>query len=246
MFVVLAVSVPIVASAAPGVLAPCGANPVPDYAAADAAPNIAVHDGAGWVAPACAAWTSDGSNLVLGLAGSLGAAASGDAILTRFGQVSSMVGVRYWSVTDGGWRTLITAAYAVEGVEAHKRRSDFTLEEMKSGVPLYFMQQDSRSTTPVVYRLRVLVANADRIVVAIDNVTAVRMFAVDLFSAGDLQSTFYLDRLTPAVWGYYGLWGVRTGFLTSGHTPSTINRGVAMFRHFSGIPTDQEPPLARR
>ena len=61
-----------------------------------------------------------------------------------------------------------------------------------------------------------------------------------------LQSTFFLERLPASgAWGYYGLWGIRTNALTSGHEASSINRAVAMFRHLAGIPTDQEPPAVR-
>jgi hypothetical protein len=48
------------------------------------------------------------------------------------------------------------------------------------------------------------------------------------------------------VWGYYGLWGIRAGALTSGHEASSVNRALAFYRHVAGIPTDQEPPAARR
>ena len=73
-----------------------------------------------------------------------------------------------------------------------------------------------------------------------------RLLLLALFAPGDLRSTFFLERLPASgVWGYYGLWGIRTNALTSGHEASSINRAVAMFRHLAGIPTDQEPPAVR-
>jgi len=53
-------------------------------------------------------------------------------------------------------------------------------------------------------------------------------------------------RRSPNVWRYYVL--ARTAeYLTSllGVTDrSYVNRAVALYRHFIGIPTDRDPPLA--
>ncbi len=92
---------------------------------------------------------------------------------------------------------------------------------MAEGSSLYFVQADSRSPGQVVYRMRVLEKRPDRLVVAIANATPVRLFLVTLFAPGDLQSTFFLERLSASgAWGYYGLWGIRTNALTSGHEAS--------------------------
>jgi hypothetical protein len=62
-----------------------------------------------------------------------------------------------------------------------------------------------------------------------------------------MQSIYFLDRESDGVWRYYGM--VRTGKnasrLTAGNASSAINRAVAFYRHFVGIPTAQEPPAAR-
>ena len=86
---------------------------------------------------------------------------------------------------------------------------------------------------------------ADRIALTIVNESPVRASLVTLFGPGELQTTYFLDRLGPDEWGFYGFWGLTTGLLTSGHTASAINRAVAIYRHFVGIPTDKEPPAAR-
>ena len=39
--------------------------------------------------------------------------------------------------------------------------------------------------------------------------------------------------------------GAATGLLTGGHPASWINRAIAFYRHFAGIPTDVEPPAVR-
>ena len=81
--------------------------------------------------------------------------------------------------------------------------------------------------------------------VSVVNASPVRTLLVTLFAPGALQTTYFLDRLGPDEWGYFGLWGITTGLLTGGHTASSINRAMALYRHFAGIPTDQEPPAAR-
>jgi hypothetical protein len=39
--------------------------------------------------------------------------------------------------------------------------------------------------------------------------------------------------------------GVATGLLRGGHSAPSINRAVAFYRDFVGIPSDQEPPAAK-
>jgi hypothetical protein len=93
--------------------------------------------------------------------------------------------------------------------------------------------------------MRVIVRTPDHVAVSVGNASPVRASLVTLFRPGELQATYFLDRLGPDDWGYFGLWGVTTGLLTSGHAASWINRAVALYRHFVGIGTDQEPPAAR-
>ena len=72
-----------------------------------------------------------------------------------------------------------------------------------------------------------------------------RASMITLFAPGELQTTYFLDQLGPNDWGYYGMSGAATGLLTGGHVASSVNRAVAFYRYFVGIPTDQEPPVAR-
>ena len=94
--------------------------------------------------------------------------------------------------------------------------------------------------------MQVLENGPDRVTVAVENVTSVRFLLVPLFAPGDVRCTSYFERLSPEVWGYYGRWGIRAGAQTSGHEASSVNRALAFYRHIAGIPTDQEPPAARR
>lgn len=225
---------------------PCGSPPLPSYTAPGEPPQIRSAQVKGWTAPGCAGWASARSTLLVGVAGSFQQDGGADGLLAAFGRVSTLRGMRYWSVSDHGWRTLVTDAAALVGPNPVQRRPDFTPADITEGSSLYFVQADSRSSGQVVYRMRVLEKRPDRLVVAVDNATPVRLLLLRLFAPGDLQSTFFLERLSGSdVWGYYGLWGIRTNALTSGHEGSSVNRAVAMFRHIAGIPTDQEPPAVR-
>jgi hypothetical protein len=39
--------------------------------------------------------------------------------------------------------------------------------------------------------------------------------------------------------------GGNASSLIAGHEASLVNRAVAIYRHLTGIPTDQEPPASR-
>ena len=166
-------------------------------------------------------------------------------MLRRIGAISELAGMRYWSTTRKRWRTLVVDAYALTGPEPGQHRKDFTPEEMKEGDVLYFEQVDNLSGKAV-YRMRVLEASADRIVIGVENVTTIRYFLMPILRPGEIQSIYFLDRESNDVWRYYSL--VRTGRnasrLVAGNASSAVNRAAAFYRHFAGIPADQEPPAA--
>ena len=234
------------AQTAEGPQPPCGGTPQPFYTPPGTAPAIRTWQAPGWTASACTGWTSARPILLVALAGSFRHEGGVADLLRGIRPISSLRGIRYWSVGDRGWRTLVTGAAALDGPGTRRRRADFAPAEMARGADLYFAQEDSRSSGEVVYRMQVLENGPDRVTIAVENVTSVRFLLVPLFAPGDLHCTFYLERLSPGVWGYYALWGIRAGAQTSGHEASSVNRALAFYRHIAGIPTDQEPPAARR
>src|SRR4029077_3607011 len=146
-----------------------------------------------------------GNGVLVAVAGSFPFEGSADALLARFGAVSALKGLKYWSVTESGWRILITGATALEGPEVSRPRSDFNLAEMRSGANLYFAQSENRAGGDVVYRMRVQDFGPNRLVVRIENVSPVSRYLVTLFNPGDLTSVHFLERRGPGVWGYYSL-----------------------------------------
>jgi hypothetical protein len=228
---------------------PCGGSPAPAYPDPDAPPAIAGASGTSleaWMPPSCTGWTAPGANLLVGLAASFRDPGGIDDFAARMGAVSKQRDILYWSVSDKAWRPLVTDAAAVYGPDDRRRRTDFTAAEMAPGKDLYFVEHDSRSTGEVLYRMRVLERSADRLVVNVENASPIRFLAFTLFGPEDLQAVYVVERRGPGLWGYYSL--SRTGRtasrLAGGHESSYVNRAVALYRHFVGIPDDRGPPAA--
>jgi hypothetical protein len=246
----LVVAGPVAANPDSGPIAPCGPNSAAPYPAFAEAPNVrnwrAGDIPAGWAPAACIGWASQRFTVLTALAGRFRFRGGIDDLVARFGAQSAWRGIRYWSVLDKTWNTLITDASALTGGRDGQRRPDFSVAEMKSGAELYFLQQDNRSSNPVVYRMRVTEAEPTRMVVTMENVTAVSLLLFTLFGPGDLQSTYVFEQLAPDTWGYYSLSGARESYAVIGdQDASYVNRAAAIYRHLIGIPGDQGPPLAR-
>jgi hypothetical protein len=251
VLVILLLALPGLASAADGPAPPCGTPPSPAYPAIGAPPATASWTAGDldprWMPAACIGWRDPQFKLLIALAGRLRGPRSADEMLARFGAVSALAGIRYWSVTDGRWQTLIAATAALDGPSLDRRRRDFLPAELKDGKDHFFAQRDNRSSNDVIYRLRVREAGSERLVIELENVTAVRFFLISLFAPGDLRSVYFLERSGADDWGYYSVMRIGPGASasTQDYQKSYINRAVALFRHVAGIPTDQEPPAAR-
>lgn len=230
---------------------PCaaGAEPWPAYAPPDAPPAVMT-----WTdirlagKPDCLGAVAGRTNVVAVLAGSFrhpaGADGTLDALAARFGAVSETAGELYWSTTDGRWRRLIDEAFALERPDTDARRGDFTAAELRRGEPLYFAQDDTRSTGTNLYRMTALHSGPDRLVVEIVNESTISFLLVPLFDSGGLVTLHVVEDLGGGLWGYYGLTAVREGSVED-HEKSLINRAAAFYRFLRGLPGDAAPPLAR-
>jgi hypothetical protein len=226
---------------------PCAGEAFPQYPEAGQAPVVKVWErDPEWTAPPCTGWKEPGFGMLVALAGRFRSAEGSSGLLRRIGAISQLQGVRYWSTTHQGWRTLITGASAVEDATGNHRRGDFAPEEFVAGRSLYFEQEDN-VTGKATYQLRVNSISPDRMVFEIENTSTMRYLFVPVFRPGEMRSIYYLEHEKPDVWRFYSM--TRTGpgasSLATGHDASSINRAVAMYRHLAGIPTDQEPPAAR-
>lgn len=204
--------------------------------------------GRDWIPPACTGWSVPGfSTLIVTVARFHGP--SVDVLLRHVGAISQLAGMRYWSTTHKRWETLVLDAHAVAGPAgpaSERRREDFSSSEISEGESVYFQQNDNLSGRAI-YRLRVMSASPDRLVFETENISTLRYVLVPLFQPGEIQSFYFLGRESSGVWSYYNLtrMGKNANRLAVGHDASSINRAVAFFRHWAGIPTDQEPPAAR-
>lgn len=198
-----------------------------------------------WKLPACIGWAAPRFAMIVTTAARFHYAGGADSLLRRIGAISELAGVRYWSPSHNKWQTLIVEAIALAGPNAKPVRADFTADEIRHGDAIYFQQADNL-LGKAIYRMRVLESSADRIVFSVENVGAMRYSLFTLVDAGEMQSIHFLDRESPDVWRYYGLIrnGEHTSSLITAHPSSSINRAVAFYRHYAGIPTDQEPPGA--
>ena len=237
------------AGAEAGPRPPCRDSPRPGYSDPGAPPVVEVWNeelpGA-WDPPACTGWTARDDGMIVALAGSFRHDGDVEDLLRRFGAISALTEIRYWSVTDKAWRPLVIEASALSAPDAEQRRADFGIADLVSGRDLFVAQSDNRSSGPVVYRMRLLEVRPERLVIQTENITSVRFWLLPLFEPGDVQAVYFLERLSPDVWGYYSL--TSTGgdpqLLRRGQEGSYINRAVALYRHFAGIPTDRDPPAA--
>ena len=229
---------------------PCAGTPFPVFPALGAPPAAIVwHQDAlpgSWRPPACLGQFADAPALVVTIAARFRASDDASAMLSRFGAISRLTLVRYWSVTDRAWKNLVTRASALTMPDPKALRADFTAAEVASGQPLYFLQRDNRSSGAVIYRMVGRSLAADRLVVEIENVTPVRFYLLQVFPAGGLRVAYFLERSGADDWTYYSFTAVEKGAssVALDGDRSFINRAIAGFRSIAGVPTDQEPPAA--
>ncbi len=229
---------------------PCGTDPVPDYPALHQPAVVKSWSkpafGRDWTPLGCTGWTTTGFATLVTTAARFQNSMGTDGLLRHIGAISQFAGIRYWSTTHKRWQTLIVDAYALSGPQANQRRADFAPDELKKGDVLYFQQTDNLSGSAI-YQMHVAESSADRLVIEIENVTALRYHFVTVIDRGEMQSAYFLDRESDDVWRFYGVMriGKHASWLATENESSSINRAVAYYRYLAGIPTDQEPPAAR-
>jgi len=179
-----------------------------------------------WISVASVVRTADSLNTVIG----------------RFGAISQLLTVQYWSTTDHTWRPLVSSASAIVGT---RPRADYSPDELATGDTRHYLITDTRSGRPVTYRLRLRQAQQGRVIVETSNVDAIKWWGITLYAAGGLDTWYFLRERSPGVWHYYSITRVLpASFLAEGHEKSYINRAVALYRHYMRLPTDTEPPSA--
>jgi hypothetical protein len=174
--------------------------------------------------------------MLVAIAGQFRYTGTAEDLLLEVGAISTLKGIRYWSVTENSWRTLITSATALEGPDLRRPRADFSLSEIKSGTKLYFTETENRLGEPVIYGMRASDTGGN-LVITMENVSPVNKLMLTLIKPGDLQSIHYLSEARPGIWRYYGL--ARTeepplAALGVVRTESYVNRALALYSHLTG------------
>jgi len=189
-------------------------------------------DGAeSWTPPACTGWTTPGYRVVVEISGAFRYAGTVEGLLTRVGAISRLPEMKYWSVTDGGWEQLVTAATALSSPDPDDVRGDFTAADLTPGATVHFAQEDNRSSGQVVYRLRIVEATAERLVLASENVTDVRYLLLTIADPGALQAFHVMEKTGEGVWSYrlVSRTGLGASSLVTGRAESLLNRAEALF-----------------
>lgn len=239
------------ASAAPGSgpppRPPCDGTPYPAWPQTTSRLHIAFWEQADlppdWQPPACTGWQAVDFAVLMAATGRLTAPNGVDGLLARIGAVSTLAGLRYWSVTRDGWHTLIREAHALTGPDRGQRRADFGAAELQPGRDHYYWQDEPSTSGSALYRLRVLERTPQRLVVSIANARASRWLGIPVLGAGKAQTLYLLQRLEGGQWGYYQL--TRIGHGAHDWLPVTrasyANRAGAIFRWFAGLAEDALP-----
>lgn len=228
---------------------PCGTPPQPAYAASDQPPATAVWTEGGlrkigWRPPACLNWEADRTRLVIAVAGDFRISGSLDDLLGRLGAFSGYKSIRYWSATQQHWHELVSDAGRIEGPDGRNIRPDLTAAAFVTGRTFHYFEVNRTGRT--VYRLTVLERTPDRVVLATENVTPIRIAMLTVFEPGALQSVTFLDRRGPGLWSHYQVIraGAGASAIALGRESSYVNRLAALYRYVAGIPTDREPPAS--
>ncbi len=230
--------------------APCDGEAFPAFPKVDAAPEVRVWFGGdiedGWTPAACTGWDERDFTVLVALAGRFHDDSGIEGFLARMAAISNLASMKYWSTTRKRWRDLIPDAYALDGPDKALRRTDFSVEELKSGKDLYYWQRERSPADNIIYGLRLREMGPGRIIVDMENALPAKRFLVTLFEPGQHQLIHILDDYGDGDWNYYSLMRsqAKISALVRGHEASFVNRAVAIYRYLAGIPTDQEPPAA--
>jgi len=233
---------------AEGAICP-GAAIQPQYAAPGAPPIVQAIRGPSTTLPAGAECfgTYDPAALWITVAGVVRTPDNPTAFVARFGAISQLLGVQYWSTTEQKWRPLVLSAYATAAVNSNARpRADYSVAELSAGSDRYYRIADSRSGHDVLYRLKLRSSQPGSLVVETLNAEPIKQWGLTFYAIGGLHTLYFLNERAPGFWAYYSITRVLpNNFLAAGHENSYINRAVALYRHYMSIPTNAEPPAAR-
>lgn len=240
--VLISLVLPLSAIAAP--MPPCGRPPEPSFGAEGEAPKAKIwtedelareH----WQPAACLHWAGE-TKLAVAVAGTFRTSAN---VFDRMSDVSAWPGIKYWSATKQQWRPLVVAAAAVDSTGNHL---DGAPASLQAGQERLFVERGELSGDTT-YAMRVLERTDRRMVVAVENVSPIKIAILTIFEPRGLQTVTVVEREDGGVWRTYQITRVGSGGSSTAlkYQGSYLNRLEAVRRYAAGQRTDQEPPLAR-
>ncbi len=118
-------------------------------------------------------------------------------------------------------------------------------DELLPGRDFYYAE-DAEVGGRAIWRFRVVERTPDRLVVATENLTPIRVALLTMFEPGALQVATVLQRAGADAWSLYEITraGADSSSFVASYGSSYINRLEAMRRHLAGVPTDRDPPVA--
>jgi hypothetical protein len=222
---------------------PCSGAPLPAYAMVDARPSAQSSKNVTLNAP-CAPAAEGTFEVAVALSGRFTENGGADRIVGRFGALSKMTAIQYYSHSHSDSRQMIERSTALRSPKPNDTRADFSPVELKSGADLYYAQSDPTTSGTVVYRMRVKSATADTLVVEVENVTPVK-YLITLFEARGLRTVHVLRREADLAWSYY-LLALAGGSHAESGRKSIENRALALYRYVAGQPIGSGEPLMRK
>ena len=219
----------------------------PAFPPVNATPAVEVADANNAAPPSganCFADSNKGATWIT-VSSTLRTALSPEAILQRFGAISELQTVQYWSTTDQAWRPLVSAAFAVTSTDSDQPRADYGSAELV-GSRRFYRVTDTRTHDPVNYSLEIHPAPHGQILAETTNIDPIKKWGITLYSRDGLHTLYFLNERSPGVWSYYSITRVVPAtFLARGHEKSYVNRAIALYRHYLRLPTTADPPAAR-
>jgi hypothetical protein len=219
----------------------------PAFPPVNATPAVEVFDADNAAPPSgadCFAHRNKGATWIT-VASAIQTPLSPDAIIQRFGAISALQTVQYWSTADQAWRPLVSAAFAVSSTDSDQPRADYSSAELV-GSPRFYRVTDTRTQQPINYSLEEHPAAHGQIFAETTNIDPISKWGITLYSRDGLHTLYFLNERSPGIWSYYSITRVVPAtFLARGHEKSYVNRAIALYRHYLQLPTTADPPAAR-
>lgn len=229
-----AAPVPPCAGEVPQDFAPLGAPPSVGLWKADALP-------AEWQPAACSGIERRDGAVLVAVAGRFASPLDGRQLLAKLGSVSEHTAITYWSASDGHWRPLLEAAYALTGPDPDLTRGDFTLGELKSGKTLYLVYDDAEPVGPVVNAVEIVAVDEGGFTITSRNVTTARLMGLAIAAPGDIASHLSVEREAPGVYRYFALASSALSMPLL-RDASHIQRAMAVFHYIAGTEGGKAAP----